>query len=313
MVRFGLAGVGVHGARYAAHLLRGDVRGACLGAISRRDVREGSLAALAHNLVFAADPRELATLAGLDAVVVCLPPDLHPEVAIACLEAGRPVIVEKPMAPTSSAAEALAGAAARTGTPLLVAQTLRFDPLIVALKREAASLGAIRLVAINQRFEPAARDWIDTPGRGGVILNTGVHAFDLLRFLTGGEIVSIRATAASKVTRKTEDEFAAIVRIEPGGILATIDNVRTTAGRTGRIEIVCERGQLRADHIHRELARIERREIIDLGPFPEVPTVVEALSAFVTCLAAGLPMPVTAEDGLAAVRAVEACYRALSA
>jgi len=37
-------------------------------------------------------------------------------------------------------------------------------------------------------FEPTRRSWIDTPGRGGILLNTGVHAFDLLRFLTVGHI-----------------------------------------------------------------------------------------------------------------------------
>src|SRR5262249_49875164 len=157
----------------------------------------------------------------LDAVVVCLPPDLHPDIAVACLEAGRPVIVEKPLAPTVEQAERVVEAAERTGTPLLVAQTLRFDPLVIALRRGAAALGAIRLVAINQRLEPTSRDWMDTPGSGGSILNTGVHGFDLLRFLTSGEIVTVQAIAASVLTRRTEDEFVALARLEPGGILAT--------------------------------------------------------------------------------------------
>src|SRR5262245_62498648 len=152
MVRFGLAGIGLHGGRYASHLLAGDVEGAGLRAVSRASAREGALFALRNDVSFVADPRELATLPGLDAVVVCLPPDLHPDVAVACLEAGRPVIVEKPLAPTVEQAERVVEAAERTGTPLLVAQTLRFDPLVIALRREAAALGAIRLVAINQRL-----------------------------------------------------------------------------------------------------------------------------------------------------------------
>ncbi len=311
MLTLGLAGLGIHGGRYAAHLLEGEILGARLGAISRGNAREGSLFALQNNVTFVADPRDLATVPGIDAAMVCLPPDLHADVAIACLEAGRPVLVEKPLATTVRDAARVVATAARTGTPLMVAHTLRFDPLILAMKREAVSLGAIRMVAISQRFEPTRRGWIDTPGRGGMILNTGVHAFDLLRYLTGAEIVSVQAAAERIVTEDTEDQFAAIVRLAPGAILAIVDNARTTAGRSGRIEVVGERGQLRGDHIHRELTRIEGRRRFDLGPIPAVATVAEAVRAFASCLAAGIPMPVTAGDGEAAVRAADACHRAI--
>jgi predicted dehydrogenase len=305
-VRIGLAGLGVHGARYASHLLAGDVPGVTLGAISRADAREGSLFALRHNVTYAADPRELAHVPGIDAVVVCLPPDLHPEVAFACLTEGRPVLVEKPVAASVAGAEAVVETAKRTGTPLMVAHTLRFDAVIEAMRRELVSLGPIRVVAISQRFEPTRRSWIDTPGRGGIYLNTGVHAFDLLRFLTGAEIVEARAMSTRTVTRETEDGFAAILRLEPGGILATVDNARTVQGRSGRVEVAGERGQLRGDHIHRDLVRIEDWKRRELGPIPPRPTVAATLGAFVAALRDSRPMPVTAEDGLAAVRVAEA-------
>jgi len=270
-----------------------------LGAISRADAREGSLFALQHGVAYVADPRDLATVPGIDAVVVCLPPDLHPQVAIACLEAGRPVLVEKPLAPDGESGEAVVRCAERTGTPLMVAHTLRFDPLIEAMRREIVSIGPLRAIAISQRFEPTRRRWIDTPGRGGVLLNTGVHAFDLLRHLSGAEAAEVHAIVTRTVTRETEDGFAAILRLEPGAILATVDNARTVEGRSGRVEVAGERGQLRGDHVHRG-----RR--IDLGPIPARPTVAAALAAFTLALSRGEPMPVTAADGLAAVRLAEA-------
>jgi len=300
-VRVGLAGLGIHGGRYAAHLLAGDVPGVTLGAISRSDAREGSLFALAKGIAFVHDPRDLATVPGIDAVVVCLPPDLHPEVAIACLSAGRPVLVEKPLAATVEAGRRVVETARSTATPIMVAQTMRFDAVVQAIRREAVSLGPLRVVAINQRFEPTSRPWIDTPGRGGMLLNTGVHAFDLLRFLTGAEIVEARALASRTVTRDTEDGFVAALRLEPGGILATVDNSRSVSGRSGRIELAGERGQLRGDHIHRELVRIEGTARRDLGPIPRRPTVPAVLAAFAGALRSDEPMPVTAEDGLAAV------------
>jgi predicted dehydrogenase len=90
-----------------------------------------------------------------------------------------------------------------------------------------------------------------------------------------------------------------------------VDNARTTGGRSGRIEIVGEQAQLRADFIHRELARLEGRTVRSLGTWPEVPTVAVLLAAFVACLASGAAMPVTARDGAAAVHAVDLAYASI--
>ena len=305
-LRIGLAGLGVHGARYAGHLLRGEIDGAELTAVSRSDAAAGRQFATANALDFIADPLSLATHTGLDAVLAVLPPDLHPALALACLDAGRPVLIEKPLAPDAASAARIVHRAAETGTPLLVAQTLRFDPLITRLRKDIAAIGPVRLVALNQRFEPSDRAWIDSPGRGGCALNTGVHGFDLLRYLTGAEVISIQAEVRSAVTSGTDDELGAVALLEPGGILAVLDNARTTAGRSGRVEIVGARGQLVADHVHRTYHRIEGRTLRNLGPVPEVPTVAEALKAFVRTVRDGVPPVVTAADGCAAVEIVEA-------
>ena len=305
-IRIGLAGLGIHGVRYATHLLRGDVPGAMLAAVSRRDEGAGREFALRHGLLYVRDPCELATLSGIDAVALVLPPHLHAAAALECLEAGRAVLVEKPLASDTPSAAALSARTAATGTLLMVAHTLRFDPVVLAIRREAMELGPLRIVAITQRFEPSPRAWLDEPGQGGCILNTGVHGFDLLRFLTGAEPVTIQAEAGCVVTRRKEDQFVAAIRLEPGAILATIDNARTTLARSGRIEVVGEMGCVRGDHIHRTLFRGEKGGEHDLGRLPAVPTVVEALGAFTRALVDGKPPPITVDDGLAAVAMADA-------
>lgn len=309
-LRFGLAGLGTHGSRYARHLLRGDVEGAALGAVCRADADAGESFAREHGLTFVRDPRELAALPGLDAVIAVLPPDLHAATAAACLTAGRAVLVEKPMTADVPAAVELEERAAASRVPLMVAHTLRFDPLVEAIRGELPRLGPLRLVAINQRFEPTTRGWIDVPGRGGAVLNTGVHGFDLLRLFTGAEPASVVAETARVVTRRTEDEFACVFRFEPGDVTAMVDNARTTTGRSGRIEIAGRHGQIRADHIHRWLVRIEGRSEVDLGPVLHRPTVVETLRAFTRCVRGAAPPPVTASDGRAAVEMAHACLLA---
>ena len=110
----------------------------------------------------------------------------------------------------------------------MVAQTLRFDPLLLQMRDECAGLGQLRTVAVNQRFEPSGRQWIDTPGCGGLFLNTGVHGFDLLRFLTGLEPESVVAESSRTLTEQTEDQFAAIFRMQPGDVIAVVDNARSS-------------------------------------------------------------------------------------
>lgn len=306
MIRIALAGLGVHGARYAAHLLRGDVAGARLVAVSRRDAAAGRAFAAEHGLRFAADPLELATLPDVDAVAAVLPADLHPALALACVRAGRPVLVEKPLAADARSALAVRDEVERRGAALMVAQTLRFDPLVRRMREESLRLGEVHLISINQRFEPFHRDWIDDPSSGGVLLNTGVHGFDLWRFLSGLEPVTLLAETGRALTERTEDQFVAIARLEPAGPLAVLDNCRTTRGRSGRIEIAGERGQLVGDHVHRTLHLLEGRQSIDLGRVEPVPTVRAALEHFVEQLRSARPFAVTAADGAAAVAMVEA-------
>jgi predicted dehydrogenase len=310
-LRIGLAGLGIHGRRYARHLLGGEVPGARLVAVSRRTRRTGREFAREHGLIHVDDPRELAARPEVDAVVLVLPPDLHAPAAIACLARGKPVLVEKPLAADRASALTVIHELERTGGWLMMAHTLRFDAVVMRLREQAARLGALRLVAINQRFEPTMRPWIDEPGPGGILLNTGVHGFDLLRHLTGLEPVSIRAECTRSVTRRTDDGFAGTLRLEPGGVLATIDNVRTTDSRSGRIEIVAEHGQVWGDHAHRTLVLVRGSAATDLGPVPPSPTVVAALGAFVSGVVEQAPPAVSAADGLAAVELAEAA--ALSA
>jgi predicted dehydrogenase len=305
----GLAGCGIHGSRYARHLLAGDVPGARLAAVSRRDQRRGREFAREHAIAFVADPLELATRPGVDAVVAVLPPELHAPLALACLAARRPVLVEKPLATDVGAAERLVAATAATGTPLMVAHTLRFDGVVRELVRLRERIGTLRGVAINQRFEPAARAWLDEPGSGGIALNTAVHGFDLLRHLTGGEPVEISAQLHAAVTRRTADELCAILRLEPGGVLATLDCARTTGGRSGRIELVGSAGQLWGDHVHRSLELVRERTVERLGPVAASPTVPAALVAFVDCLVRATAPAVSAADGLATLRLAQAAER----
>ncbi len=307
-IRFGLIGFGRHGSRYARHLLE-DLPEAQLTAICRQDHKAGQEFARAKGISFYADYRDLLQDERLDAIAVVVPPHLHREICTAAAIGGLPFVVEKPLAPTVADAQEILTEVEGNGVKALVAQTLRFDSVVQTLKAHLPILGTLHAIFLQQHFEPSPLEWLDEPDRGGVILHTGVHGFDLLRFLTGGEVVQVYCDAFQRFTQRTEDGFIAILQMEPLPLRATVANLRTTLGRIGRIEVVGEKGILAGDHVHQSLHFIPGRGIQPLPLPPSVPTVRECLKAFVKWLTDDIPPPVSLADGLKALQVIEACHR----
>ncbi|MFQ5988690.1 MAG: Gfo/Idh/MocA family protein [Candidatus Methylomirabilales bacterium] len=307
-IRFGLIGLGRHGSRYARHLLD-DLPEAELVAVCRQDTRAGQEFAREKGISFYADFRELLSDERLDAVAVVVTPDLNAEICSAAVRRGLPFVVEKPLAHTLTDAQKIVQQTQGARVKGLVAQTLRFDGVVQTLKAHLPTLGALHAIVIEQHFEPSPLAWLDEPGRGGIILHTGVHGFDLLRFLTGGEVVQAYCKSFARVTRNTEDGFSAILQMAPEPVQAIVTNLRTTAGRVGRIEMIGENGILAGDHIHQFLHRIQGREIHPLVLPPAIPTVLECLKVFITWLTDDIPPPVSLADGIRALAVVDACQR----
>lgn len=311
MLRVGLAGLGRHGMRYAQHLLAGDVPDAQLVAIHRRDKQLGAHWAHTRRLTFHETLEGMAADPQVDLLVAALPPALHATVVKTAAAHKKPLLIEKPLSESAASAREAVAAARAAGIKVMVSQTMRFNAVVQALRDHIPHIGPLHLVAINNRFEPANRVWFNDPAHGGMVINTGAHGVDLIRFLTGSEITAVHAFANRLVTTEVDDVFAAVMKLEPGGVLATLDNTWATGGRTGRIELVGQHGQLIADHIHNTLAEVRGRRMEKL-PLPEpVPTVREVLRAFTRCLLEDAPIPVTLEDGLMAVEGAEKIARAI--
>jgi len=312
-VRFGLIGLGIHGMRYARHLMQ-DVDGAVLYAVCRQDPARGQAFAREHNVRYYREYLDLLSDPQVDAVVVVTPSYLHERICTTAVTAGKAVLVEKPLACNTREAINIVEATARAGGLLMVSHTLRFNAVVRALENHLDEVGPIHTISMNQRLEPPQREWMDDFARagGGAILHTGVHMFDLLRHFSGDEVRRVYCETDRILYEKLEDTFVATLRLRHSKIRCVLDAARYTGGRSGRIEVVGEQGQLMGDHVHGYGMLIRDRRATPLEIPPPVNTIAEALRTFLHVFQHQEDPPITAFDGFQAVEIAEACYDSAS-
>jgi predicted dehydrogenase len=185
----------------AAHVKAwGSVRGASLAAVmsSSPAKRSGDLTEVGGNLGSAGERFDFAGLrryasvaevladAGVEAVDICLPTDLHASVAISALRAGKHVLVEKPMALDAASAEAMRIEAERAGRMLMAAHVLRFIPAYRALTQWLAGKTFVTASFARECGEPAWSGWLPDRARsGGPALDLLIHDLDYCISLWG--------------------------------------------------------------------------------------------------------------------------------
>ena len=197
----------------------------------------------------------------MDLAQICTPPGTHVPLAVQCLEAGVPVLIEKPPALSLAEIDALLEATERTGVQMAVVLQQRFG---------GAGMHAARLIAEGSRGSGIGRPLVavcDTlwyrpdpyfavPWRGrweveggGPTIGLGVHQVDLLLALLGQwEEVSAMAARLARPT-DTEDVSAAVVRFA-GGALATVMNSVLSPRQTSRIRVDAERATIELEHLY---------------------------------------------------------------
>lgn len=164
-----------------------------------------------------------------DGVIVATPNALHLEQGLACIAAGVPVMIEKPLAHTLEAGERLVAAGEQAGVPILVGHMRRHSRIMDEAIRVVRSGRLGRLVGVMGSAvfcKPAADGYFDGPNEwrrrpgGGPILINMIHEVDAMRSLMG-EIVAVQAQA-SHATRgfEVEDTVAITLRFV-GGALGT--------------------------------------------------------------------------------------------
>jgi predicted dehydrogenase len=295
--------------RYAKHLLEPSQE-ARLVAVSRRNVQRGTEFASAQGIRFHQDWQDLIADRHVEAVVVVTPPSLNRSVCLAAVQWRKAMLIEKPLAVTGADARAMVAAATSAGIPLMTAQTVRYEAAAIALKHELASVGRREYMVLSNRVEPNP-DLTSNPadyGGRGVLLETGIHLIDLVRYLTEEEVMEVRCEMDRERPAGPERRALASFRTS-GNFRCIVDSSRVTGGRVSRAEWVGEKGQVAADWIQHRLWRITSRSHCEEWKVKDCPTVETVLRAFLAALKQGTPMPVTGLDGQRAVEIADACYQ----
>ena len=171
---------------------------------------------------------EVFTDPDLDAIVICTPNYLHHTQAIAALEAGKHVLVEKPLSIKADDVEQVLAVAERTGKTLMVAMNNRYRPDIQALKPfatggELGSLFLVRGAWLNKKqrlVRPTWRHRKQTAG-GGAMMDLGVQTLDLaMWFLDFPQAQSVSAHMHPGEGMEVEDTVAIIVRMPHGAAVS---------------------------------------------------------------------------------------------
>jgi len=139
------------------------------------------------------DYRELVSDPNVDLAIIATPDNTHCEMTCAFLRAGKPVLLEKPMALTTEECDEIRRVEKETGTRLMVGQVCRYNPIFIKAK-QLVDDGAIgELVYVESEYAHSYKgargydDWRVTPEREGMI-GGGCHAVDFLRWVAGNPV-----------------------------------------------------------------------------------------------------------------------------
>lgn len=312
-MRIGLIGLGRAGGVHfdAWKLVKGSqVTAVCdPSSVARKRARDLGIATYTN-------PSVMLEKADLDAVVIAAPPADHADLATQCLERGLHVLCEKPLALTTWDALKMLQTASRRRRVLLLATKFRHVPEL-ATARDLIAAGKIGdPVAFEVSFcSPVdmSRRWNSQRARagGGVIIDNGCHAFDIVSYLFG-TVTRVQANLHKSQQRLSVEDGATIQVRAGDGIVGKLDVSWSLS--TGRDSYVAVYGSKGVIEVGWRTSRVKygNQDWESLGgSYDKIDAHRRMLTCFVeSCEGTGTPWISTVEC-LRTVAAVEAAYRSI--
>jgi predicted dehydrogenase len=344
-LRIGIIGIGWYAGTYLIPNLRatGTVE---IVAIARRNAERLALAQQELNVGEAyTDWHEMLEKSTLDAVVVCTPPNAHTEPALAALERGLHVFVEKPMALARADAQRMVKAATKTDRTLMVGYNARGMGSWRTIKRllGEGAIGTVRQVSVtacadlrflwramelpeatqnvfasseyySDVFEPG--NWRTIPGivGGGMFADVGSHIQDLMLWLANGAPTQVACFAQSTGSPAI---ISTLAHLDNGVLLSLAFNDGVSGGEeltfysNGCMTFYGDRGLLTTDWTQIMTTEAEQTWIEQAGVRTQVKSEFETIhpaTAFVATVLDGAPNLCPAHEAAQVVALTEAAY-----
>jgi len=322
MVRFGIAGFGLHAVK---RLMPGFAKAKrCrVTALSRRSMATARDSAAEYKIPLGFDSvAAMAASPEVDAVLVTTPNASHLVDVLAAIDAGKHVLCEKPMAMNADECRQMVEAARRRGVVFGVAHVFRFDESVLRF-RELLKSGKIgKVIFARSEFSFLAdpshpRKWLyDSAIAGaGPIFDIAVHCIDTLRFVLNDEVTRVSASAASD-ERSGDVESAASLTLEfPRGTIGTVLVSYRAAYRTP-LELVGDSGVIRAEDAlnveHPIEIQLQREgKVVETATVSNQSVYALQVDAFADAVEGKSRFPIPGEEGWQNQEVLDAAMRSL--
>lgn len=318
MIRYGIAGFGLHGDKRLMPGFAGAKR--CrVTAISRRDAGKAHDTAERYGIAHAfTSTAELAACPEVDAVLIASPNSLHLADTLACLKRGKPVLLEKPMAMNADECRQMINAARQAKVQFGIAHVFRFERSVNRIRQIVASgaLGPVVHARCDFSFPGRGhvRKWLNDAAvaGGGPIADIGVHCIDTLRYVLGDEVDEVSAFSHSDEESATVEASAVLNLHFRSGVLASSfcsyrAPYRTPITIVGEAATISAMDALNVERpitieVRRADGSVSREEVSNEGAYSM------QVDAFADWLTENVPFPAPAEEGLRNQFILDAAY-----
>jgi UDP-N-acetylglucosamine 3-dehydrogenase len=241
-LRVGVVGVGVMGSNHAR--VFADLPGVKLVGVADPDRNQCDFVS---GILGCATFSTMESLLdrGVDALTIAAPTHLHRELAVASIERGVHVLVEKPIASSVEEGRAIIAAARRAGVALMVGHVERFNPTVEAIK-EAIRDEDILSIAITRvgPFPPRMSNV-------GVVIDLAVHDIDLIRWFTESDIAEVQPQLSNAVAER--EDIALLQFRTASGVLAHINTNWLTPFKARNVTIATRNKYIMGDLLTRQV------------------------------------------------------------
>jgi predicted dehydrogenase len=314
-VRFALIGAGAISQSYAQAFEKSER--AQLVAIA--DTRADAAKALAQGFNCPSYDcyKKLADSEAFDAVVICTPPNTHPEISTYFLGRGTHVLCEKPLAIDSTSAAQMIDAARRSGAMLSMGSKFRYVDDVLRAKSIVTSgiLGEIVLFenAFTARVDMSQR-WNSNPkiSGGGVLIDNGAHSVDIMRYFLG-PIAEVQVVEGKRVQGLAVEDTVRVFIRSTAGVMGNVDlSWSINKELDSYINIYGTAGTISVGWRESKYRQTSSKDWIVFGKgYNKVQAFGSQIANFAKAIRGEEMLLITAEDALASVQVIEAAYASL--